>query len=705
MDTISTESVSTNNPIQTTVGVSPENRGSNDFQLNKSINDSISKNEKEESTDSQSNTSGTASGEQQLQGGKLVWNEQTEKLLSSWADLGASYKWLHEQSFRSLSKTNSWYSIPCIILSTLSGSLNLSLQGYVPAQYITYATAGLGFVNIFVGILSTLQTKFRFAERSEAHNNVSAGWSKFQRDISIELSVAREHRKDADTFIRIKRNEYDRLLESSPVISEEIIEKFKVFFNKQQKEVESRKLKLIKKAKTTLPKKIFSSNTDQISQNINDIVLNIDDENDKLIVPDICGNISHTKVYREPKKEIYQQNGDQTPFRRKSLDGYRESQSFQDKINMEMETNHDTHEKSASYCESDQSKFARGSVLDRIKELDEKISGVNQYKLALAGQRLAPLASLIAESERYNVHRKSNNWNSDYRSSSIGNRGDYDSRLGEKIKPKWNSLTPLNSEYKDNISLPGFIEQNKEEFNVKQTIKSIQSVPRRSTIDISSIIHNENLKKKNESSFGSKINEIPKGKVKNLIGKFGTNKTEPIQSLIENRELHDSQIGTETSSRDGRNATEIESEEKINSLNSGDSTMQDLLDIENKLSTIENKLTTQENFDNLNPKNHRSEIGIEKKEISYRDSEQTKFVSENKVNWNVNPLASNSFIIDEHIFNEKKELEDGNILDTSKSDNMNKTPKVETPSLYQLIGSDENKNIKENRGPDDFRLD
>jgi hypothetical protein len=196
---------------------------------------------------------------------RLQWNEQTEKLLQSWGDIASCYSWMHDKSFREYQQKNFKFSLPVIVLSTLTGTLNLALQGYVPPEYITYAQAGIGSVNIFTGILTTLQNYFRYAENSESHRNASVGWGKLQRNISIELTYDRTFRKDADSFIRGCRMDYDRLLEQSPMIPAHVIKLFKQTYDEE----------LIKNPK----------------------------DKTKLVMPDVCGDLTHTNVYEDSINE------------------------------------------------------------------------------------------------------------------------------------------------------------------------------------------------------------------------------------------------------------------------------------------------------------------------------------------------------------------------------------------------------------------
>ena len=122
---------------------------------------------------------------------KLEWSSTTEELLASWGDIASCYKWMHEQSFRKYYRINYFMSIPIIILSTVTGTMSVGMSGLVSAEYINMATQIVGGVNIFTGIITTLQNFFHFAQLSEGHQHSSVGWNKLERNIRIELKIER----------------------------------------------------------------------------------------------------------------------------------------------------------------------------------------------------------------------------------------------------------------------------------------------------------------------------------------------------------------------------------------------------------------------------------------------------------------------------------------------------------------------------------
>ena len=165
--------------------------------------------------------------------GKLRWTTQVENILAGWADKAIVYKWFHMHSANKYKKLNYGFSIPCVILSTILASATFSISGDggpIPDQYKDYATYTIGGLNIFVGILQTLQNLFKYAQNSEAHDSVSKQWYKLYRVINTEINLERNKRRDADEFLKYCRAEFDRLVEQSPNIPKHIVLEFKQKF-------------------------------------------------------------------------------------------------------------------------------------------------------------------------------------------------------------------------------------------------------------------------------------------------------------------------------------------------------------------------------------------------------------------------------------------------------------------------------------------
>ena len=54
------------------------------------------------------------------------WHPQQEKILKNWSEIGSSYRYLHDKSFNKYERCNMCFSLPVIILSTLTGVANFA---------------------------------------------------------------------------------------------------------------------------------------------------------------------------------------------------------------------------------------------------------------------------------------------------------------------------------------------------------------------------------------------------------------------------------------------------------------------------------------------------------------------------------------------------------------------------------------------------
>ena len=162
-------------------------------------------------------------------GGKHdVWKPEHTLILSEWADKAMCYRWLHFNSYQKYNNLNICFTIPVIIISTLTGTANFA----VGSLKVTYVSSIIGGFNILAGIVSTIQHFLKISELNEAHKVASLAWDKFYRNVKVELSKCPEDRIGAGHMIKMYKEEYDRLMETCPTIDDNIIRNFiKAFKN------------------------------------------------------------------------------------------------------------------------------------------------------------------------------------------------------------------------------------------------------------------------------------------------------------------------------------------------------------------------------------------------------------------------------------------------------------------------------------------
>jgi len=160
----------------------------------------------------------------------VEWTPHHEKILIEWTDKAICYKWLHEKSQQEFAKKSRWFTIPVIIMSTITGTANFA-QDKIPPDYLNMATMLIGAVNLFAGIITTIQQFLKINELNESHRVSAISWGKFQRNLHVELSKAPSERTQAIHLIKVAKEEYDRLIETSNPIPNHIITLFKTTFS------------------------------------------------------------------------------------------------------------------------------------------------------------------------------------------------------------------------------------------------------------------------------------------------------------------------------------------------------------------------------------------------------------------------------------------------------------------------------------------
>ena len=113
-----------------------------------------------------------------LSNNKTEWTVEHEQILVEWADKAMCYRWLHSKSNAMYSYLNAWYTIPVIVISTLTGTANFA-QGRVPVMYQGAFAMIVGGFNILAGIITTIQQFLKITQLTEAHRVSSISWDKF----------------------------------------------------------------------------------------------------------------------------------------------------------------------------------------------------------------------------------------------------------------------------------------------------------------------------------------------------------------------------------------------------------------------------------------------------------------------------------------------------------------------------------------------
>jgi hypothetical protein len=153
------------------------------------------------------------------------WKKEEEDLLKQWADKAQCYQWMHTKSHNMYSFKNAMFTIPVIIISTITGTANFAQERFT-GDTKTYVVLTIGTLSIIAGIITTIYQFLKIAELNEGHRVSSLSWGKFYRNIKTELTRHPLDRTQPLELIKISRDEYDRLVELSPIMPVKVISEF-----------------------------------------------------------------------------------------------------------------------------------------------------------------------------------------------------------------------------------------------------------------------------------------------------------------------------------------------------------------------------------------------------------------------------------------------------------------------------------------------
>ena len=162
----------------------------------------------------------------------VQWTVMLEGLFSSIGEKAFCYSILHQKSNLYYSNRRTFIDLPVIVGSAVIGFLNAASMTLF--SNIEASTMSLGLGSLIVSVLNTITTYFGWAKRAEGHRIASIHYSKLYRFIQVEMALPREQRLRPSEMLKYIKEQYDRLLETSPDINNTIAEEFKQSFDKEE---------------------------------------------------------------------------------------------------------------------------------------------------------------------------------------------------------------------------------------------------------------------------------------------------------------------------------------------------------------------------------------------------------------------------------------------------------------------------------------
>jgi hypothetical protein len=156
------------------------------------------------------------------------WCTEHDQILVDWADKAMCYRWLHNRENEHFSVRNMWFTIPVIVISTVTGTANFA-QEHFPDHRSTMSMV-IGAFNIAAAIITTVAQFLKVAEVNESHRVATLSWDKFYRNVRLIVTKCPLERLPVDAQLKSIKEEFDRMMELSPPISRQVVQQFQQTF-------------------------------------------------------------------------------------------------------------------------------------------------------------------------------------------------------------------------------------------------------------------------------------------------------------------------------------------------------------------------------------------------------------------------------------------------------------------------------------------
>ena len=159
------------------------------------------------------------------------WKPEEESIIQQWADRAQCYQWMHSRCREIYQRKNALFTIPVIIISTITGTANFA-QDRFSDDIKPYVVMSIGALSIIAGIITTIYQFLKISELNEGHRVAQLSWTKFYNNLRTELLRHPLDRTSSALMIKHCKEEYERLIEISPFINKKVIASFNSKFRK-----------------------------------------------------------------------------------------------------------------------------------------------------------------------------------------------------------------------------------------------------------------------------------------------------------------------------------------------------------------------------------------------------------------------------------------------------------------------------------------
>ena len=144
------------------------------------------------------------------------WNKEIETILDNIRLNSITLEEYHKNNYFQYRKIVIYIKVPVIVISALNSIVSVSMQEFLPQNYVSLLNCGLSFS---VGIISSISLLLKLEDNTESEHITSRNYHKLSSDISKILALREDDRGvDADVYLNQKYNEYISYYDKSNIL-------------------------------------------------------------------------------------------------------------------------------------------------------------------------------------------------------------------------------------------------------------------------------------------------------------------------------------------------------------------------------------------------------------------------------------------------------------------------------------------------------
>ena len=186
----------------------------------------------------------------------LDWSPEIDRMLARWCDKAKCFEWMHTEAYSYYDKGSKAFVITTNCLTAISGISNVIVGNYTVGGFqLSWIFGG---ISIAISTLNILQDKLGYNTSGTLHMKYANDWCVLKSKLEEIITLPYSGRKDCKTFLRYIKDDF---------------------------------AKAVTNGNTMIPAHIRAACYEKFSA-----IPDFD-------IPDICGQLEHTRVVIEPIKQ------------------------------------------------------------------------------------------------------------------------------------------------------------------------------------------------------------------------------------------------------------------------------------------------------------------------------------------------------------------------------------------------------------------